>query len=757
MRFGFNFGLGSRISKVAALILYNMDKFFTEVDDTRTINNEGSLGDAIMYGSNHIFKGYESTIKIRTNNINEDKFLLYYDSDAKKFIKVGRKQYGPEQVVPGSIVAANFSPYVNNTVIDDGVNGVKITFVDHSYGAPIAMSVANGTLIADTSIGKKYDFIVTTKRNVGNQAIKLVQTNQTAYPIETFTDLVYPFEPTNTQVPTFQESNMSAGEVIWIKDISLKEIVSELTIGSYYSIPSSFQNAIVTAKEMTDADITILNGNPRALMELWFGSLTTGLSITKADIDFYYPGNEGVAGGSTVWDMTRNVLVGDTTNKVLNGDFSLGVSGWLPYSGGAYTVVAGECNITGDGSANYGIYQSMNVNVGSAFDVSFDVQNIDSAGVTIFSNDTTPSIIITHTSTTRQTYTFRAYPHRTPFNLYFDVRSSTGTAIVDNVSVKEVFEDVVIDKYVPDCRERLLNSTFGMTNMRLTLDVNGVTTGIISDGTIVGGLDGREIVIPMDSSGEYILPVTKNIDMIKGDNVMAKVSYTDTTSITLNGYDLDINLGNVMLLGDSITEGIGDGNTGDEVGYRGALWTELHRRNYTLTYVGDYDRGVNYQAIDPTFMTKHQGVGGRTTAIIDTLINGFLTTHNPSVIILHAGTNDLWLGANTPAQTMISMVGILDKIKAFDPTILTVVAKINDWEISNQPSLVPDFNNLLTAEVNTRITNGDNLIMADVYGAINWDNLSNVNDDITSGPHPTATGYSKIAKAFVDSIDGFYR
>ncbi len=71
-----------------------------------------------------------------------------------------------------------------------------------------------------------------------------------------------------------------------------------------FNLAESFQNLLVTSVAVTDADREIMTNNPEALINMWFTNTNPlGFSFTKADIEHYYPGTEGPAGGSTVYDL----------------------------------------------------------------------------------------------------------------------------------------------------------------------------------------------------------------------------------------------------------------------------------------------------------------------------------------------------------------------------------------------------------------------------------------------------------------------
>jgi len=122
--------------------------------------------------------------------------------------------------------AAAWTPQGTNTVIQDG-DAVKVTYVDNGLGASIALSSAGGLasnlvngnwyevrLQAKVSTGASLSFIIAST-GMGSVAQQVTST--------TYTDVVLRFFK-GALAPSFQFSTMSAGESVWIRNISVREI-----------------------------------------------------------------------------------------------------------------------------------------------------------------------------------------------------------------------------------------------------------------------------------------------------------------------------------------------------------------------------------------------------------------------------------------------------------------------------------------------------------------------------------------------------
>ena len=80
----------------------------------------------------------------------------------------------------------------------------------------------------------------------------------------------------------------------------------------------------------------------------------------------------------------------------------------------------------------------------------------------------------------------------------------------------------------------------------------------------------------------------------------------------------------------------------------------------------------------------HEGHSGRTIPQIASNINGWLNTHNPDVVFLWIGGNDMFFGGGVNAKGLSDLI---DQIFAVKPNITLFVADYYPW-----PEMVTQYN-----------------------------------------------------------------
>ena len=174
----------------------------------------------------------------------------------------------------------------------------------------------------------------------------------------------------------------------------------------------------------------------------------------------------------------------------------------------------------------------------------------------------------------------------------------------------------------------------------------------------------------------------------------------------------------VMPLGDSITVGFGA-----TAGYRFPLQVALQAAGIdSIDFVGGST--VN----SPVFLPDpdHEGHSGWTLADLvfhdggglepDSSIEQLLTLQAPEVVLLHAGTNDMFEGG-TWQDCLPRLRDLLERIHAFDADITTVVAAIIPTADSSVNLLVQWYNARLVELVDERAGAGQNLVLVDMQAA----------------------------------------
>lgn len=240
------------------------------------------------------------------------------------------------------------------------------------------------------------------------------------------------------------------------------------------------------------------------------------------------------------------------------------------------------------------------------------------------------------------------------------------------------------------------------------------------------------------------------------------------TGVTLVGTGFNQGIVNKILpVGDSITAGVGwdnDGDSSNDWGWRKEL--------QDLLGIGVYDfaGSVTRPTSDATYDVDNWGTSGQ-------VANWFLTSAGPtngmiyelnrsmnnagpeSKVLLHVGTNDIIrqytddINKKTNAEIITSILAIIDVIHNFNPSIDIYCALIVPDRRSGQEVYWGAFHDDLEAALITKQATVTNLVIVDMYEAFVNDRYGDCGGDWYnncmnpfSGDHPSATGYTVMAK-----------
>jgi len=219
-------------------------------------------------------------------------------------------------------------------------------------------------------------------------------------------------------------------------------------------------------------------------------------------------------------------------------------------------------------------------------------------------------------------------------------------------------------------------------------------------------------------------------------------------------------LGEIMPLGDSITQG----------GYRRFLLGDLNGRGTTFSFVGTQTTASDgIPNLDPP-QTHHEGHGGYRIGDIESNLDGLndqttgyprSTNHGgfwfpgipdgpekrpavyPNIILLHAGTNDITLGA-TPEQARDRLRALITRIVTDRPKAQLIVASItprtDDKEGANAA-----YDALIPALLKEPAFAGKNISFVDMHSKL-------TPKDLGDAVHPSDVGYQKMADAWLQAI-----
>jgi len=204
---------------------------------------------------------------------------------------------------------------------------------------------------------------------------------------------------------------------------------------------------------------------------------------------------------------------------------------------------------------------------------------------------------------------------------------------------------------------------------------------------------------------------------------IATTTATTTAPASTSTTGLNIRL---LPLGDSITFGLQstDGN-----GYRNTLHNLLQTGN-TLDFIGSLKAGT---MVD----NDNEGHSGATIAQIQTFsTNSLALPARPNVVLLMAGTNDVFGGSISTAPSRLST--LIDSIFTACPDAALIVATLTP--LPSGQAAVNTYNAAITQLVNNRTASGQHILLASMSSVLST--------DLVDGVHPDNAGYVKMANAW---------
>ncbi|WP_223892517.1 LamG-like jellyroll fold domain-containing protein, partial [Sulfurovum sp. TSL6] len=224
----------------------------------------------------------------------------------------------------------------------------------------------------------------------------------------------------------------------------------------------------------------------------------------------------------------------------------------------------------------------------------------------------------------------------------------------------------------------------------------------------------------------------------------------------------------IMPLGDSITHenyrddkynlgGAEEIPEANRTAYRDDLLKLLQTDGYTVDFVGSLNAGGTLMSD-----ADHEGHNGLTDAEMAANVYGYLTNNPADIVLLHIGTNGVITdnGALDVANTLKE----IDRYETDNNTNVKVILSriINCWKDWNNTAAgatdactdttvneITTFNNNVIGMANTRIANGDDIVIVDMENGAGFVyDATDMIDDL----HPNDTGYAKMANVWYEAL-----
>lgn len=184
---------------------------------------------------------------------------------------------------------------------------------------------------------------------------------------------------------------------------------------------------------------------------------------------------------------------------------------------------------------------------------------------------------------------------------------------------------------------------------------------------------------------------------------------------------------NIMPLGDSITRGYGDPHWN---GYRYDLQQRLAGlQGLNPNLVGPYRDGTMGD-------NNHAGSSGWRIDQISAALDGWLAMHEPKVVLLMAGANDI--GQRYQLDTAPDrLMALVERIRVARPSVRIFVASVTQFRDAENDVFVDAFNNSVSRKVMD--------LGSDLVHFVPQHIIGDTPGDLTDNVHPTPCGYAKIA------------
>lgn len=190
----------------------------------------------------------------------------------------------------------------------------------------------------------------------------------------------------------------------------------------------------------------------------------------------------------------------------------------------------------------------------------------------------------------------------------------------------------------------------------------------------------------------------------------------------------------ILPLGDSITDGFGVPG-----GYRIELFRQAVSAEKNITFIGGSANGPS-EVDGAAFPQQHEGHTGWTIQQIDDIVPVPALNDTPHIILLHIGTNDMFLG---PAGAAERLNELLDELTEAAPSALLIVSKIIPFPGAG--AAVGAYNADVEQVVNRHLDAGSSIVLVDQFDGF-------PTEELADGVHPNQAGYQRMATIWFEAL-----
>jgi lysophospholipase L1-like esterase len=208
----------------------------------------------------------------------------------------------------------------------------------------------------------------------------------------------------------------------------------------------------------------------------------------------------------------------------------------------------------------------------------------------------------------------------------------------------------------------------------------------------------------------------------------------------------------ILPLGDSITQA-----SLPQKSFRYNLWIKLIDAGVDFDFVGSLTDNAGSGGNDPANWPQYQGhvfdqnheghSGKRADEILAGLTGspGWMLGYTPDIVLMHVGSNDALQGRSA-GETEAALGGIIDVLRAKNPNVIILLAKIIPTSDANANVKIDTINALIPGVATQKHTAASPVLVVNQHDGFD------LATDSYDGIHPNTSGEEKIAKKFFEAL-----
>ena len=215
-----------------------------------------------------------------------------------------------------------------------------------------------------------------------------------------------------------------------------------------------------------------------------------------------------------------------------------------------------------------------------------------------------------------------------------------------------------------------------------------------------------------------------------------------------------LDLGNILPLGDSITQG----ETGRD-SYRFSLNQKLLAAGYQFDFVGSMNQTADCNSlVAENFDTDHEGhwgwriddiIKGRQTRCYGTgKLADWLANYMPDLVLIHLGTNDVFQGSSVDSS-IAELKQVVQILRQKNPQVAIFLAQLIPTSDPGVNQAIAELNQAIAVLVNETDLADSPVIL------VSQNSDFNPASDTYDGVHPNSQGEQKIAQKWFDAIETY--